>query len=680
MAEQGVAEAEQSIAGYRVIRQLGSGGMGEVYLVEHPRLPRRDALKLLNLPMSGNKDFALRFQREADLLAPLSHPNIVVLYDRGVFEGRLWLAMEFVDGVDAAQLLREHRALPLDTAFQLIAGAAAALDYAWQDHGITHRDVKPANILIARRGDGTFKTVKLADFGIAKAAGEATSLTSTGMAVGTMAYICPEALDGGLTDNRADVYSLGCTAFQLLTGSTPYEDATTMSALMAAHLRWPIPAVTARARHLPAGLDAVFTRVLAKHPEDRYQTCGEFVDELQAVITVDPVHTPTAVRPQSTPAGAESLPGPAGGDSAEVAGTTQIRPAVAADPIASRRRLGKRIAIIAAVAALVATVYGIAITKLADSHGGARSTPVSAATTPHVTATIRVGRSPSGVAVAPDGVTAYVTNRADNTVSVIDTATGRVTATIPVGVYPYDVAVTPNGMNVYVTNDYSNTVSVIDTATGKVTATIPVGNNAQRVAITPNGATAYVTNGGGSYASSVSVIDTASGRVTATIPAGKAPSGVAITPNGTTAYVVNVGDNTVSVIDTASDRVAANIPVGNSPEGVAVTPNGTTAYVTDNTATFAGTVSVIDTASGRVTATILVGSLPQDVAITPNGATAFVTDYDSNTVSVIDIASGKLTATIPVGNLPQDVAITPNGTTAYVTNGDDNTVSAIALK
>lgn len=270
------------IAGYRVLRQLGAGGMGQVFLVEHPRLPRRDALKLLDAGVSRNDDFKARFQREADLLAQLSHPNIVTLHDRGEYDDRLWITMEFVEGTDAGQLVESDCPLPLPLAFALVEGAGAALDYAWRKQRITHRDVKPANILVALDTDGTepvVEAVKLADFGIAKAAEETTSLTSTGVTVGTMAYISPEAIEGDAVDNRSDIYSLGCTAFHLITGQAPFTGKS-MTALVSAHLNQPAPAVSQVLPSLPTALDAVFTRVLAKNPDDRYQTCAAFVSAL----------------------------------------------------------------------------------------------------------------------------------------------------------------------------------------------------------------------------------------------------------------------------------------------------------------------------------------------------------------------------------------------------------------
>lgn len=271
------------IAGYRVIRELGAGGMGQVFLVQHPRLPRRDALKLLDAGVSRNDDFKARFQREADLLAQLSHPNIVTLHDRGEFEGRLWITMEYVDGTDGAELLKPSGHLEPELALSLVAGAGAALDYAWRKQRITHRDVKPANILVGidqAEAGSQIESVKLADFGIAKAAGEATSLTSTGMTVGTMQYISPEAIEGEPVDNRSDIYSLGCTAFHLLTGQPPFAG-TSIASTMSAHLTKPVPSVSTVNPRLPQAADTVFERVLAKSPDDRYQSCAEFVTALR---------------------------------------------------------------------------------------------------------------------------------------------------------------------------------------------------------------------------------------------------------------------------------------------------------------------------------------------------------------------------------------------------------------
>jgi serine/threonine protein kinase, bacterial len=299
----------QEISGYEVIRQLGAGGMGQVFLVQHPRLPRRDAMKLLDPGVSRNDEFKTRFRREANLLSQLSHHNIVTLFDRGEFEGRLWITMEYIDGTDAAALTKTQGPLPVPLVLALVDGAGAALDHAWRKQRITHRDVKPANILVALNGTD-IDTVKLADFGIAKAAGESTSLTSTGITIGTVNYLSPEAIEGLDLDNRADIYSLGCTAFELLTGTTPFSG-NSITAVMSAHLTRGVPDVTDRVPELPHALNAVFAKALAKKPDDRYQSCAEFAADLRAAshardrpvgaISVDAAATmaaPTMASPQ----------------------------------------------------------------------------------------------------------------------------------------------------------------------------------------------------------------------------------------------------------------------------------------------------------------------------------------------------------------------------------------------
>ncbi|MGH3633429.1 MAG: serine/threonine-protein kinase PknD [Mycobacterium sp.] len=305
-----MGEEATFIAGYRVVERLGTGGMGEVFLVEHPRLPRRDALKLLDGGVSRNDEFRRRFTREANLLAPLIHPNIITLYDRGEFEGRLWLTMEYVAGTDLAKLLKSGPLAP-ELAMQVVAGVGAALDFAYTEHRITHRDVKPANILVKFAHDQRLRAVKLADFGIAKAAGEATSLTSAGTTVGTVSYMSPEAIEGRDLNHQADIYSLGCTAFEMLTGSLPFT-ANSITALMAAHLNRSVPTVTERNPALPAYFDGVMARALAKDPGQRYQTCAEFLAALGgADAPVTAVPTTASDRSESLPRPHTYIPGAA---------------------------------------------------------------------------------------------------------------------------------------------------------------------------------------------------------------------------------------------------------------------------------------------------------------------------------------------------------------------------------
>jgi serine/threonine protein kinase len=215
-------------AGYTIVRMLGAGGMGAVYLARHPNLPKLVALKLLTRVMTDDDDVRARFLREADHVARLDHPNIVAVYDRGDSDGQLWIAMQYIDGSDAAAALREG-ALPAARAVRIITETAKALDFA-HAADVLHRDVKPANILLARPAGGQPERVLLADFGIAKALDDRTGITATGMFAGSLQYAAPEQLDPAVTlDARADQYSLGCTLDHLLTGSVPYPGRTPSS-------------------------------------------------------------------------------------------------------------------------------------------------------------------------------------------------------------------------------------------------------------------------------------------------------------------------------------------------------------------------------------------------------------------------------------------------------------------
>jgi tRNA A-37 threonylcarbamoyl transferase component Bud32 len=268
----------QVFAGYTILRVLGSGGMGQVYLASHPRLPRQDALKVLPPELTADAEFRARFVREADLAAGLSHPHIVRVHDRGEYDGQFWISMAYVPGTDVGRLLREYYpgGMPLDEVLPIIAAVASALDYA-HHRGLLHRDVKPANILLSD-ADGQERRVFLADFGIARRLDDATGLTATNMTVGTAAYAAPEQLKGEPIDGRADQYSLACTAFHLLTGAQPYVDSNPV-VVISQHVNAPPPSIGAYRPEL-AALDPVFATAMAKEPSGRFGSCGEFAAHL----------------------------------------------------------------------------------------------------------------------------------------------------------------------------------------------------------------------------------------------------------------------------------------------------------------------------------------------------------------------------------------------------------------
>ncbi|WP_157555141.1 WD40 repeat domain-containing serine/threonine protein kinase [Nocardia crassostreae] len=269
-------------AGYLIRRRIGAGGMGAVYLAGHPRLPMDIALKILDPDLGRDSDARARFHREAEIAARLRHPNIVQVYDRGSEGEHLWIAMDYIDGPDAGQLLRTG---PLDphATVDLIAQAARALDYAHRN-GVLHRDIKPANLLVASNGEPR-NHLYLTDFGIARSLDDTATLTTSIRA--TLAYAPPELLAGEPLDQRADVYSLGGTLYHLLTGALPYPR-NNLAAVMHAHLQEPPPRPSALRPYLPTALDEVIAIALAKDRTLRFPTCTALADAARSVLRPPP--------------------------------------------------------------------------------------------------------------------------------------------------------------------------------------------------------------------------------------------------------------------------------------------------------------------------------------------------------------------------------------------------------
>jgi serine/threonine-protein kinase len=252
--------------------------MGEVYLARHPRLPRLEALKILPEDVSADPEFRQRFAREADVAASLWHPGIVAVHDRGKYHGQLWIAMDYVDGTDAAGLVgdRYPHGMPPKDVFEIVSAIAEALDYAHERY-LLHRDVKPANILLTDPRDGD-RRILLADFGIAKASNETHGITSTNMTVGSVAYAATEQLMGRRLDGRADQYALACTAFHLLTGRQPFVHSNP-AAVIGSHLSAPAPRLSSVRPDLTS-MDNVLAKGMAKEPYQRFDTCREFATAL----------------------------------------------------------------------------------------------------------------------------------------------------------------------------------------------------------------------------------------------------------------------------------------------------------------------------------------------------------------------------------------------------------------
>ena len=267
------------VAGYRIERVLGRGGMSVVYLAHDPRLKRNVALKLLASELAEDDSFRARFLRESQLAASLDHPNVVPVYEAGEADGLLYIAMRYVVGSDLKALLRAQGALAPERALALVGQVASALDAA-HERGLVHRDVKPSNVLLT--GPPREEHCYLADFGLSTSASD-RSVADPQKIVGTIDYVSPEQIRGLEVDGRADVYSLTCLLYECLVGHVPFRRPSDV-AVIYAHLEEPLPKASERAPALPAALDRVLERGTAKRPEERWQTSTELVDASLAAL------------------------------------------------------------------------------------------------------------------------------------------------------------------------------------------------------------------------------------------------------------------------------------------------------------------------------------------------------------------------------------------------------------
>ncbi|GAA0664777.1 hypothetical protein GCM10010193_15190 [Kitasatospora atroaurantiaca] len=288
------------LAGYRLDRVIGRGGMAVVYEAEDLRLGRVVAVKLLAPELARNDVFRQRFARESKIAAAIDHPHIVPVYEAGEAEGVLFIAMRYVRGRDLRALLDRQGPLSVRQAARITGQVASALDAA-HAHDLVHRDVKPGNILVAEGTDTEHpEHVYLTDFGLTKKSLSLTGLTTVGQFVGTLDYVAPEQISGKPVDGRCDVYSLACVVYEELTGAPPFRRDDDL-ALLWAHLNDPAPPLTASRPDLPPALDAVLAKALAKSPEERYDSCLAFVAALRAAgespAVEAPVPTPTEVIP-----------------------------------------------------------------------------------------------------------------------------------------------------------------------------------------------------------------------------------------------------------------------------------------------------------------------------------------------------------------------------------------------
>jgi eukaryotic-like serine/threonine-protein kinase len=386
---------------YHILKKLGEGGMGTVYLAEHVKMGRKAALKVMNPGMNTDADAIARFNREAANASRLNHPNVCAIYDFGeTADGLIYLAMEFIEGESLTSLIEKNGSLAAPRAATIIHQAADALAVA-HDYGIVHRDLKPDNIMIARDRDGA-DVVKVVDFGIAKASSsDAQKVTKTGLVVGTPEYMSPEQLAGDKLDGRSDIYSLGLVAFNCLTGLLPFPSNSAQEAMIMRLTDQPKTLAEIRPDiEWPEELQRVMDKVLARDADERYQKSDEFGRDISKAVENMPaaVAANEGTMVMGAPAAAAALPktrmAPKGGATAKIE-------APAATPVTVAAPAKKSPVMMIAAAAVVIIGIGAAAVFMKGSAAPPAKTDVAAPNTAPASNPVAPAADPSKTAQAP---------------------------------------------------------------------------------------------------------------------------------------------------------------------------------------------------------------------------------------------------------------------------------------
>jgi serine/threonine-protein kinase len=636
------------IAGYRIVELVGSGGMGVVYRASQASLERDVALKVISEGVVDDERFRTRFVRESRIAASIEHPHVLPIYEAGEDERRMFIAMQYVASGDLGRFVAARGRLDPPLAAALVAQVAEALDAA-HARGLVHRDVKPGNVLVAERA-GRWHAY-LTDFGLSVREGSRTGLTATGTPVGTPDYIAPEQIQGGEVDARADVYALGCLLFKALTGEVPFPREGEV-AVMWAHMRDDPPPVSHTAG-VPATLDEVLRRALAKAPEDRYQSASELAHRALAAAGARPA---SSARLTALQAGRSAWSVP------DVAGDHRGASVLWAFR-ASVRRWPAWVRIVGGGAALLALLVPLGLARL-DGRGHARQGPPAAPAGVIDGAPIPVGNEPMAVAVGRSGV--WVVNTGDDTVSVIDPQTNSVNSRpIKVGREPQAVAI--DGDFAWVANLASGTVSRIDEQSRRL-----VGK-AIRVPGSP-----YQLAAGGRYVwvaseapRTVSAIDARSGaRVGRAVRLG-AGLGGGLAADRSTVWVGLFVRGSVQRVDARTRRlIGAPLRAGGQPWDVLLTSGLAWLALGED-----HSVARLDQHTGEPRgAPIRAGDSP--TALAAGGGSVWSVDHHLGALYRFDARSGRAFGRpVAVGSQPADVAVGYGS--VWVANQGDNTVTRV---
>ena len=361
---------------YEVGRLLGAGGMAEVFEGRDRLLARRVAIKVPLSQHAHDPEFAQRFRREAQAAASLSHPGVVAVYDTGSENGTHFIVMEYVDGRTLKEVIRAEAPLYPDRAAEICADVCSALAAA-HARGLIHRDIKPGNVMLTPEGK-----VKVMDFGIARAT-TSESITQTAAVVGTAQYISPEQAQGQTVDYRSDLYSVGCCLFEMLTGTVPFTGATPV-AIAYRHVREDPTPPRMLNPDVPAPLEAITLKAMAKLPDNRYQTAAEMHDDLERFRNGQPVHATPLMDAAAT---TQAIPRDGGADPTAMLGTVPAdRAARYAEPEEEERRTSVGWIVVSLLALVVVGLAAFFITRAVTGDGTGTVTTLAPATVPPTTA------------------------------------------------------------------------------------------------------------------------------------------------------------------------------------------------------------------------------------------------------------------------------------------------------
>jgi len=709
---------------YRLDALLGRGGMGEVFRAFDAEHERVVALKRLAPHLADDPDFRVRFKQEARLAARLRNPHIITIHRFGELAGQLFIDMRYVDGFDAADLIKAVGPLAPHRTVTLVEQVASALDTA-HGAGLVHRDVKPSNLLLDREVSQQFGDfVYLADFGITRSSSttRSYSLTRTGALLGSLDYMAPEQFDG-VADKHVDIYALTCVLVEMPTGQKPYHGAG-LPALMHAHLNIAPPEPSRIRPELGPAFDSVARRGMAKNRFDRFHSAGELAAAARAALAE--VEQPPVggersdvdlgvsqrdrdaeyafvvehkqrervessgrheliedVLPDDDPApepgwnGSAGVPAPATtiGTVTDPGASPTVHHPPTDDDVDVE--FGSSESTHDPGSVDEAGVNSPVIPEIADERvDGAPETlpPSTGAASPREPFAVEQPRVPAGrtgagrhrvvlSALTVVAVLVVVVGLLANRSRGEDEMIGQAGGGV----------LTAAPQVASPTDPPAPTVAASSTSP-TVRAVLKVGQGPQGMAVSPDGERIFVANVG---SRSLSLIDTITPPLSVTIPMPGPPRYVAVSPDGSRAYVGmytgDGADSAVAVVDTASKAVSSVVASGPQPYALATGPNGDV-FVPNHGAS---DVTILDSATLQFGSAVTVQPNPHGVAFAPSINRAYTANHESDSVSVIDLASKAVVDTVPVGHSPHSVAVSPDGRLVAAANYADSTVTFI---